>query len=108
VNREPERLRPESLVTVYDGCDIKVDSYRALPVKSPDQLPSGFEPGEQYTPHALSGALARMTASSPPADSLRFPPAIALGNHPVTAVADEIAVFAAAPEPVGTRTVLVG
>src|SRR3990167_4418074 len=35
-------------VTLYDGCDIKVDSYRELPVKSAGQLPSGFEPGELY------------------------------------------------------------
>lgn len=35
-------------VTLYDGCDIKVDSYRNLPVKSAGQLPSGFEPGELY------------------------------------------------------------
>lgn len=38
----------EVLVTVYDGCDIKVDSYRPLPVKSAGQLPSGFEPGDLY------------------------------------------------------------
>ncbi|WP_437879424.1 beta-ketoacyl synthase [Pseudomonas sp. LRF_L74] len=36
------------LVTLQDSCDIKVDSYRALPVKSAGQLPSGFEPGELY------------------------------------------------------------
>ena len=36
------------MVTVYDGCDLKVDSYRALAVKSAGQLPSGFEPGELY------------------------------------------------------------
>lgn len=35
-------------VTLYDGCDIKVDSYRNLPVKSAGQLPTGFEPGELY------------------------------------------------------------
>ncbi len=35
-------------VTLYDGCDIKVDSFRSLPVKSAGQLPSGFEPGELY------------------------------------------------------------
>ncbi|MEH6491682.1 beta-ketoacyl synthase [Halopseudomonas sp.] len=38
----------EVMVTVYDGCDIKVDSYRALAVKSAGQLPSGLEPGELY------------------------------------------------------------
>ncbi len=36
------------MVTVYDGCDLKVDSYRSLAVKSAGQLPSGFEPGELY------------------------------------------------------------
>ncbi len=36
------------MVTVYDGCDLKVDSYRPLAVKSAGQLPSGFEPGEHY------------------------------------------------------------
>mgnify|MGYP001576115417 CR=1 FL=1 len=35
-------------VTLYDGCDIKVDSCRNLPVKSAGQLPTGFEPGELY------------------------------------------------------------
>ena len=38
-------------VTLYDGCDIKVDSYRELPVKSAGQLPSGFEPSELYRSH---------------------------------------------------------
>ncbi len=38
----------EVQVTLYDGCDIKVDSFRALPVKSAGQLPSGFEPSELY------------------------------------------------------------
>ena len=38
----------EVMVTVYDGCDLKVDSFRALPVKSAGQLPSGLEPGELY------------------------------------------------------------
>ncbi|WP_137818937.1 beta-ketoacyl synthase [Pseudomonas sp. 2FG] len=35
-------------VTLHDSCDFKVDSYRALPVKSAGQLPTGFEPGELY------------------------------------------------------------
>ncbi|MGL4317698.1 MAG: beta-ketoacyl synthase [Pseudomonas sp.] len=35
-------------VTLHDSCEFKVDSYRALPVKSAGQLPSGFEPGELY------------------------------------------------------------
>ena len=44
-----ERLSDtEVMVTVYDGCDLKVDSYRALAVKSAGQLPNGFEPGEHY------------------------------------------------------------
>ena len=36
------------LVTLHESCEFKVDSYRALPVKSAGQLPSGFEPGELY------------------------------------------------------------
>ncbi|MEK1904455.1 MAG: beta-ketoacyl synthase [Pseudomonas sp.] len=35
-------------VTLSDSCEFKVDSYRALPVKSAGQLPAGFEPGELY------------------------------------------------------------
>lgn len=38
-------------VTLHDSCDFKVDSYRALAVKSAGQLPSGFEPGELYHSH---------------------------------------------------------
>ncbi|TRX75303.1 beta-ketoacyl synthase [Pseudomonas mangiferae] len=38
-------------VTLHGSCDIKVDSYRPLPVKSAGQLPSGFEPGELYNSH---------------------------------------------------------
>ncbi|MDH1054103.1 beta-ketoacyl synthase [Aquipseudomonas alcaligenes] len=38
-------------VTLNDSCEFKVDSYRALPVKSAGQLPSGFEPGELYHSH---------------------------------------------------------
>jgi acetoacetyl-[acyl-carrier protein] synthase len=41
----------EVLVTLTAGCDFKVDSYRALPVKSAGQLPSGFEPSELYRSH---------------------------------------------------------
>ena len=41
----------EVLVTLHDNCAFKVDSYRALPVKSAGQLPSGFEPGELYHSH---------------------------------------------------------
>lgn len=36
------------MVTMYDGCDMKLDSYRPLPVKSAGQLPSGFDPAELY------------------------------------------------------------
>ncbi|MFS2124006.1 beta-ketoacyl synthase [Pseudomonas sp. Pseusp97] len=38
----------EVRVTLHDGCEFKVDSYRALPVKSAGQLPTGFEPSELY------------------------------------------------------------
>lgn len=38
----------EVRVTLHDSCEFKVDSYRALPVKSAGQLPTGFEPGELY------------------------------------------------------------
>jgi acetoacetyl-[acyl-carrier protein] synthase len=38
----------EVLVTLHDNCEFKVDSYRALPVKSAGQLPTGFEPSELY------------------------------------------------------------
>lgn len=38
-------------VTLYDGCDFKVESFRALPVKSAGQLPAGFEPSELYHSH---------------------------------------------------------
>ncbi|TBU91554.1 beta-ketoacyl synthase [Phytopseudomonas dryadis] len=38
-------------VTLLQGCEVKVDSYRPLPVKSAGQLPSGFEPGELYNSH---------------------------------------------------------
>lgn len=38
-------------VTLSEACEFKVDSYRALPVKSAGQLPSGFEPGELYHSH---------------------------------------------------------
>ena len=41
----------EVQVTLYDGCDFKVDSYRELPVKSAGQLPSGFEPSALYRSH---------------------------------------------------------
>ncbi|HLA30650.1 MAG TPA: beta-ketoacyl synthase, partial [Pseudomonas sp.] len=55
----------EVRVTLHDSCDFKVDSYRALPVKSAGQLPSGFEPGEHYNsrfhPRGLSMAVVGVT-----------------------------------------------
>lgn len=39
------------LVTLTETCEFKVDSYRALPVKSAGQLPAGFEPGALYNSH---------------------------------------------------------
>lgn len=41
----------EVRVTLHDSCEFKVDSYRALAVKSAGQLPSGFEPSELYNSH---------------------------------------------------------
>ena len=35
-------------VVLTGACDVRVDSYRSLPVKSAGQLPTGFEPGELY------------------------------------------------------------
>ena len=35
-------------VTLHGSCEFKVDSYRALSVKSAGQLPTGFEPSELY------------------------------------------------------------
>ena len=55
----------EVLVTLHDNCEFKVDSYRALPVKSAGQLPSGFEPSELYNarfhPRGLSMAVVGVT-----------------------------------------------
>lgn len=55
----------EVRVTLHDNCDFKVDSYRALPVKSAGQLPSGFEPSEHYNsrfhPRGLSMAIVGVT-----------------------------------------------
>lgn len=81
----------EVRVTLHDNCDFKVDSYRALPVKSAGQLPSGFEPSEHYNsrfhPRGLSMAIVGVT------DALR---SIGLPwQRIVDQVApDEIAVFA--------------
>ena len=38
----------EVRVSIAAQCELKVDSYRELAVKSAGQLPSGFEPGEHY------------------------------------------------------------
>lgn len=81
----------EVRVTLHDNCDFKVDSYRALPVKSAGQLPTGFEPSEHYNsrfhPRGLSMAIVGVT------DALR---SIGLPwQRIVDQVApDEIAVFA--------------
>ncbi len=81
----------EVRVTLHDNCEFKIDSYRALPVKSAGQLPTGFEPAELYNsrfhPRGLSMAVVGVTdalrASGLPWQSI------------VDRVApDEIAVFA--------------
>ncbi|MCG4452436.1 beta-ketoacyl synthase [Pseudomonas sp. MMS21-TM103] len=55
----------EVRVSLHDSCDFKVDSYRALPVKSAGQLPTGFEPSEHYNsrfhPRGLSMAIVGVT-----------------------------------------------
>src|SRR6218665_1526128 len=38
----------EVQVSIHGSCEFKVDSYRALTVKSAGQLPTGFEPSELY------------------------------------------------------------
>src|SRR5690606_11374518 len=38
----------EARVSLAGDWELKVDSYRPLPVKSAGQLPTGFEPGEHY------------------------------------------------------------
>jgi len=48
-------------VTLASSLEVKVDSYRDMPVKAAGQLPTGFEPGEQYKsrfhPRALQMAI---------------------------------------------------
>ncbi|MEH6563731.1 MAG: beta-ketoacyl synthase [Halopseudomonas sp.] len=81
----------EVMVTVYDGCDIKVDSYRALAVKSAGQLPSGLEPGELYAsrfhPRGLQLTIVAAT------DALR---SVGIDWQTIAAAVepDEVAVFA--------------
>ncbi|QJD59584.1 beta-ketoacyl synthase [Pseudomonas sp. gcc21] len=81
----------EVMVTMYDGCDIKVDSYRPLAVKSAGQLPSGFEPGEQYAsrfhPRGLQMTIVAAT------DALRSS-GIAWNDITQRIQPDEVAVFA--------------
>ncbi|QIB50181.1 beta-ketoacyl synthase [Pseudomonas sp. OIL-1] len=81
----------EVMVTMYDGCDIKVDSYRSLAVKSAGQLPSGFEPGEQYAsrfhPRGLQMTIVAAT------DALRSS-GIAWEDITQRIRPDEVAVFA--------------
>ena len=52
----------EARVTIAGNCELKVDSYRPLAVKSAGQLPTGFEPGEHYNsrfhPRGLQMAIA--------------------------------------------------
>ena len=78
-------------VTLYDGCDIKVDSFRSLPVKSAGQLPTGFEPGELYAsrfhPRGLQMAVVAAT------DALRST-GIAWSTILDHVAPDEVAVFA--------------
>ena len=80
----------EVRVTLHDSCEFKVDSYRALPVKSAGQLPTGFEPSEHYNsrfhPRGLSMAIVGVT------DALR---SIGLPWQSIVdrVAPDEIAVF---------------
>jgi len=81
----------EVRVTMHHSCDVKVDSYRALPVKSAGQLPTGFEPGELYNsrfhPRGLQMTIVGIT------DALR---SIGIDWQAITAqvAPDEVAVFA--------------
>lgn len=81
----------EVLVTLHDNCEFKVDSYRALPVKSAGQLPTGFEPSELYNarfhPRGLAMTIVGVT------DALR---ATGIEWHAIMqhVAPDEVAVFA--------------
>ncbi|WP_027589091.1 beta-ketoacyl synthase [Pseudomonas sp. RL] len=78
-------------VFLQGSCEVKVDSYRPLPVKSAGQLPTGFEPGELYNsrfhPRGLQMTIVGMT------DALR---SIGIDWERITAsvAPDEIAVYA--------------
>lgn len=78
-------------VTLSDSGEFKVDSYRALPVKSAGQLPSGFEPGEQYHSHFHPRGL--QLAVTGATDALR---STGLDWHTIQdhVQPDEVAVFA--------------
>ena len=78
-------------VVLQGSCEVKVDSFRPLPVKSAGQLPTGFEPGELYTsrfhPRGLQMTIVGMS------DALR---SIGIDWERITACVapDEIAVYA--------------
>ncbi|HSC67583.1 MAG TPA: beta-ketoacyl synthase [Cellvibrio sp.] len=44
-------------VTILSGLEVKLDSYRDMPVKSAGQLPRGFNPGALYNSHYHPRAL---------------------------------------------------
>ena len=78
-------------VSLQGTCEVKVDSFRPLPVKSAGQLPTGFEPGELYNsrfhPRGLQMTIVGMT------DALR---SIGIDWERISAsvAPDEIAVYA--------------
>lgn len=83
--------RTQVRVFLQGSCEVKVDSYRPLPVKSAGQLPTGFEPGELYHsrfhPRGLQMTIVGMT------DALR---SIGIDWERISAAVapDEIAVHA--------------
>ncbi len=78
-------------VTLGESCEVRVDSYRALPVKSAGQLPSGFEPGALYNsrfhPRGLQMTIVGVT------DALRSV-GIAWQDIVARVAPDEVAVYA--------------
>ena len=78
-------------VTLAESCEVRVDSYRALPVKSAGQLPSGFEPGALYNsrfhPRGLQMTIVGVT------DALRSV-GIAWQDIVARVATDEVAVYA--------------
>lgn len=87
---EPLNLS-EVRVTLNGSCEVRVDSYRSLPVKSAGQLPTGFEPGELYNsrfhPRGLQLAIVGVT------DALRST-GLAWQQISDAVAPDEIAVYA--------------